>query len=51
MCGVVGGQQANRNFDSNKIKPSSAPSCKANTDSEIRSGNVDIIKSNPNMPD
>ena len=31
MCEVVEGQQVNNKFDSQTMKPSSAPDCKANT--------------------
>ena len=31
-CDVVGGQQAGRKFDSQTMEPSSALSCKVNTD-------------------
>ena len=51
ICEVLGGQQAGMKFDPQPIKPSSTPSCKANTDGEIRSDNVDVINANANMPD
>ena len=51
MCDVVEGQQADRKFDSQTMEPSSAPSCKANTDWERRSDNMDVININSNMPD
>ena len=51
MCEEVGGWQADRQFNPQLIKPSSALNWLANTGLEIRSGNVDIISTNPNMSD
>ena len=51
MCDVIDGQQADMKFDSQTREAFSTLSCKANTDRESRSGNVDVTKSNANMPD
>ena len=48
---VVGGQQAERKFDSQTIKPSGAQNCKESTDQDIRSDNAGVINANLNMPD
>ena len=51
MCEVVEGQQADGKFNSKTVEPSIALSCKANTDQESRSDNVDVINTNSNMLD
>ena len=51
MCDVIEGQQADRNFDSQTMEPSSGLSCKVNIDWESRSDNVDAININSNMQD
>ena len=49
MCEVLGSQQADRKFNSKMIQLYSALSCKANTDWEINSDNVDVIDANSSM--
>ena len=50
MC-EVDDQQADRKFHSQTMELFSARNCKANTDQESRSDNVDVINTNSNMPD
>ena len=51
MFEVEGSKPADRMYDSQTIQPFNAPSCKANTDQEIKSNNVDAIDANSNMPE
>ena len=46
ICEVGAGQQSDRKFDSKTIQQSSTPSCKANTDWEIKSDKADVIDAN-----
>ena len=47
----MGGQQGDRNFNSQTIQLSNCPSCNANTDQEIKSDNADATDANSNMTD
>ena len=51
MFKVVEGKQADRKFDSQTMKASSAPNCKANTNWERTSDKADGISTSSNMPD
>ena len=51
MCEVVGGQQADREVNSQTMQLSNGPSCKANTNRNFKSNNVDAADDNLNMPD
>ena len=51
MYNVIEGQQAERKFNSQTMAPSTALSCKADTDQERRSDKADTINMNSNVPD